>query len=100
MPRKIVLVLLLMLSAQQAAFGAELNFVEQLSEGGIAVLVIVALSILFVAVTLERLIHLRTKAIAPKGLIERIQPLWASHDFSGLQTLLEKEDSTLARIID
>jgi biopolymer transport protein ExbB len=78
---------------------AEVNLVEQAAEGGVAIIVILALSILFVAVTLERLKHFRAKSIAPEGLIERVKPLWAAHDFVRLQQLLEREDSTLARVI-
>lgn len=82
-----------------AVHAAEFNFVEQAAEGGVAIFVIVALSILFLAVTIERLMHFRVGSIAPEGLIERVKPLWAAHDFARLQALLEQEDSTLSRVI-
>jgi biopolymer transport protein ExbB len=99
MLKKLTVTLLLMSLIPCAVQAAEFNFVEQAAEGGVAIVVILALSILFVAVTLERLMHFRASLIAPEGLIERVKPLWAAHDFVRLQQLLEREDSTLSRVI-
>lgn len=82
-----------------SAYAAEINLVEQLQEGGAAILVTLGLSILFVAVTIERLLKFRLKAIAPSGLVERVKPLWVTRDHAMLHAALEEEDSTLARII-
>lgn len=46
------------------AFGAEMNLVE----GGAAVVVTLGLSILFLAVTIERFLHLRVRAVVPSDL--------------------------------
>ena len=81
------------------ASGAELNIVQQVSEGGAAVLVTLGLSILFLAVTIERFIHLRGSAVVPKGLVARVQPLWAGQHFDELEKLLADDKSTLARVI-
>ena len=81
------------------ASAEDLNYVMQASEGGVGVLVIAALSILFLAVTIERLMHFRAKAIVPDGLVERVRPLWAAQQFAQIQALLDAEDSTLARVI-
>ncbi|MGM9486596.1 MotA/TolQ/ExbB proton channel family protein [Ideonella sp. YS5] len=81
------------------AFGTEFNLVEQVAEGGAAVLVTLGLSILFLAVTLERLLHLRTRAVVPGDLVARVQPLWTAHQFAELEKLLADDDSTLARVI-
>jgi biopolymer transport protein ExbB len=78
---------------------AEINLMEQLREGGAAILVTTGLSILFVAVTIERLWNFRARAIAPRGLVEQAKPLWAARDHAMLHTLLEQDNSTLARII-
>jgi biopolymer transport protein ExbB len=81
------------------AFGAEINLVEQVAEGGAAVLVTLGLSILFLAVTIERLLHLRERAVLPLDLLARVQPLWAAHRFAELEKLLAADGSTLARVI-
>ena len=87
------------LAIPHLALAADINIVEQAAEGGAAILVTLGLSILFLAVTIERLMHFRARAIVPEGLIERVKPLWAAQDFARLQQLLAGEDSTLARAI-
>ncbi|RYZ80437.1 MAG: hypothetical protein EOO68_37375, partial [Moraxellaceae bacterium] len=43
------------------AFAEGINFSEQIAEGGVAIVVIIALSILALAVTIERVLHFRKK---------------------------------------
>jgi biopolymer transport protein ExbB len=81
------------------ALGAEINLVETAAEGGVAVLVTLGLSILFLAVTLERLLHLRARAVVPGDLVARVQALWSAHSFGELETLLAEDGSVLARVI-
>jgi biopolymer transport protein ExbB len=81
------------------ACAAEINLVEQVAEGGAAVLVTLGLSILFLAVTIERFMHLRERAVVPRDLVARVQPLWAAHRFDELEKLLADDGSTLARVI-
>jgi biopolymer transport protein ExbB len=90
---------LLVASLPGLAFADEINLVEQVGEGGVAVVVILGLSILFLAVTIERFVHLRARAVLPPDLAARIQPLWEAHQFDELQKLLANDDSTLARVI-
>src|SRR5262245_1595743 len=90
---------ILVASLPGLAFGEEINFVEQVAEGGTAVLVILGLSILFLAVTIERLVHLRTRAILPPELMPHAQSLWAAHRFDELGKVLADDGSTLARVI-
>lgn len=99
MPKHLNAVLLALLAVHGVAHAADLNLVEQAAEGGAAILVTLGLSILFLAVTIERLMHFRARAIVPEGLVERVKPLWAAQDFAKLQLLLVGEDSTLARMI-
>ena len=99
MPAKVVNTILVLFVIPISATAGEINFVDQFSEGGIPLLVILALSILFLAVTIERLMHFRAKAVVPDGLVERIKPLWDARDFAAIEQLLMAEDSTLARII-
>ena len=81
------------------ALAEEINLVEQVSEGGAAVLVTLGLSILFLAVTIERFVHLRTHAVVPPDLVARVRPLWEAHRFAELETLLADDRSVLARVI-
>ena len=90
---------LLVASLPCVAFGDEINLVGQVAEGGAAVLVILGLSILFLAVTIERSLHLRARAVLPLDLIARVQPLWAAHRFDELEQLLAGDGSTFARVI-
>jgi biopolymer transport protein ExbB len=76
-----------------------INLVEQVAEGGAAVLVILGLSILFLAVTIERGTHLRVRTVLPPDLMVRVQPLWATRRFDELGKLLAEDGSTLARVI-
>jgi biopolymer transport protein ExbB len=99
MLRQFSLFLLACLFLLPAARANDINYVAQAAEGGVPVLVIVALSILFLAVTIERLLHFRAKSIVPTGLIERVKPLWEAQQFGQLQALLAEENSTLARVI-
>ena len=90
---------LLVVSLPGLAFGAETNLIEQVAEGGAAVLVILGLSILFLAVTIERSLHLRARAVLPHDLMARVKPLWAARRFDELEKLLVDDHSTLARVI-
>jgi biopolymer transport protein ExbB len=79
--------------------GAEISLADQVSEGGAALLVTLGLSILFLAVTIERLRHLRARAVLPPDLVVRVQSLWAEQRFDELEKLLAEDDSTLARVV-
>jgi biopolymer transport protein ExbB len=73
--------------------------IDQFSEGGVPLLVILALSVLFLAVSIERLVHFRARAVVPDGLVERVEPLWEARDFAAIEQMLREQDSTLARVI-
>ena len=77
----------------------EIDFVGQLRDGGIAIVVIGALSLLMLTVALERLVHFRKGRVAPDGLVEAVQPLWDGGQFDQLLARLNANDSTLARMI-
>lgn len=87
------------LAIPNLALGAGFNLLAQVADGGVAILLTLGLSILLVAVTIERLVHFRTAYVVPDGLIDRVKPLWAARDFARLQQLLADQDSTLARVI-
>ncbi|SEO08166.1 biopolymer transport protein ExbB [Duganella sp. CF517] len=99
MHKNLRLLLIATLALHNLAHAADINIVEQAAEGGAAIVVTLGLSILFLAVSIERLMHFRARAIVPDGLVERVKPLWAAQDFTRLQQLLAEDDSTLARVI-
>src|SRR4051812_45573868 len=83
-PMKRIGAAILVASLPGLAFGDEINLAEQVGEGGAAVVVILGLSILFLAVTIERAMHLRVRAVLPPDLVARVQPLWAARRFDEL----------------
>jgi biopolymer transport protein ExbB len=87
------------LLAASAAQAQEVDFVAQLRDGGIGIVVIGALSVLMLAVALERLLHFRQGRVAPPGLVQAVQPLWAAGQFDQLQAQLDASNSTLGRMI-
>lgn len=77
----------------------QLDLYHQLAAGGAGIWVIGALSILLLAVTLERLHRFRRAAIAPAGLVDEVVPLWRAGRFDELDALLARRDSILARAV-
>ncbi len=76
-----------------------LNLFDTLSQGGLAVLAIAALSVLALAVSIERLSRFRAARLAPPGLVDALLPLWRSGDWPGAQRLLAAQPSTLASVL-
>ena len=76
-----------------------LNVFDELAQGGAGIWVIGALSVLALAVTLERLVRFRAALLAPAGLVDEILPLWKRGDFSGVETLLAARPSALSRVL-
>lgn len=98
-PANIATVLLPLLAASPAATAAGIGFADQFSEGGIPLLVILGLSVLFLAVSIERLVHFRAAAVVPPDLADQVRPLWQARDFAAVEQVLDAHDSTLARIV-
>jgi biopolymer transport protein ExbB len=90
---------LLVASLPGIAFGAEAKVIDQLAQGGVALLVILGLSILSLAVTIERFVHLRARAVLAPDLIVRIQTLWEESRFDELEKLLIDDHSTIGRVV-
>lgn len=88
----------LALAALPAA-AQDLNIASQLVNGGTGVLVIGALSVLALAVGLERLVHLRARRLAPPELAEEARDLWRAGRFEELRARTADADSILARIL-
>ncbi|GGY47606.1 MotA/TolQ/ExbB proton channel family protein [Pseudoduganella albidiflava] len=92
-------VLFLSLTATPARAATGLDLMAQLEEGGIPLLAIAGLSILFLAVAIERLVHFRASRVVPAGLADEVLPLWARHDFAAIEAVAARSDSTLGRVI-
>ncbi len=77
----------------------EFSFLQQLAAGGAGIWVIGALSVLAIAVALERLHRFRPSAVVPPGLVEQVIPLWREGRFDELDGLLAPDSSVLARTL-
>ncbi|HEY9028927.1 MAG TPA: MotA/TolQ/ExbB proton channel family protein [Burkholderiaceae bacterium] len=77
----------------------QFNLLQQLAAGGAGIWVIGALSLLMVAVAIERLHRFRTSAIVPPGLVDEVVPLWQAGRLDALQQALARHDSVLAQAI-
>lgn len=82
-----------------AVHAQEVDLFEQVSGGGVAILVIGALSILALAVAIERFIHLRARTIAPDALVDQVVPLWRAGKFEQVKALANDDGGVLARIV-
>jgi biopolymer transport protein ExbB len=92
-----LLVLVLMPALPAAA--QDLNVASQLTNGGIGILVIGALSVLMLAVCFERLANLRTQKLAPQALAEEAQALWREGRYEALRERVLDGANPLARIV-
>lgn len=81
------------------AMAEDFNIVSQLANGGIGIVVIGALSVLALAVTLERLANFRLVKVAPPDLADEARMLWHVGQFDALRDLAAAGDSSLARIL-
>ena len=77
----------------------QFNLFQQLAAGGAGIWVIAALSVLMIAVAIERFHRFRVRAIVPPGLVDEIVPLWRSGRFDELQQALARHPSVLAKAI-
>jgi biopolymer transport protein ExbB len=77
----------------------QFNFLQQLAAGGAGIWVIAALSVLAIAVALERLHRFRRSAVVPPGLVDQVLPLWRAGRFDELDALLAADGSVLARTL-
>jgi biopolymer transport protein ExbB len=97
MPLKPLAAVLLLVFTPAAA--QELNLFDQLAAGGTGIWVIAAMSVLALAVALERLVRFRAKLIAPPGLVDSLLPLLQAGQVDEAQALLAPNKSVLARVL-
>jgi biopolymer transport protein ExbB len=77
----------------------QFNFLQQLAAGGAGIWVIGALSVLAIAVALERLHRFRPSAVVPPGLVDQLLPLWREGRFDEAEALLAADGSVLSRAL-
>lgn len=85
--------------ASPLAMAQELNVFDQIVHAGVAMYVILAISVLAAAVAIERMRHLRLQAIVPDGMATEVVSLWRAHKFDQIEAIVSANDSTLSRII-
>lgn len=78
----------------------ELNLASQLLEGGTGIVVIGALSVLALAVSLERFANFRAARVAPQALADEALDLWRAGDYPALAALAGASRSSLARVLE
>jgi biopolymer transport protein ExbB len=78
----------------------ELNLASQLLEGGTGIIVIGALSVLALAVSLERLANFRASRVAPSALADEALGLWRAGDYQALGARAAEDRSSLARVLE
>lgn len=73
--------------------------VGQVREGGIALVVLLAMSVIALWVAIERLRNVRKKFVVPEGLARRADALWEEGRIDQAETLLASHSSTLSRML-
>ena len=81
------------------AHAQALDVFEQLRSGGVGVVAIAALSVLAVAVSLERLARFRARRLVPPGLVDEVLPPWRAGDFQAVRERLAEQPSALSEVL-
>jgi biopolymer transport protein ExbB len=76
-----------------------LNITSELLHGGLGIVAIGTLSMLALAVTLERLVNFRLAKVAPPDLAQDAETLWRTGGFDQLRERVAGGESSLARIL-
>lgn len=91
--------LLIFITFSNVAASSEINLFEQAASGGITVVVIMLLSLIAGAVTIERFSRFTRKVVVPDGLMSKAQALWSSETNDKLLQEFSQQNSTLGRIL-
>lgn len=68
-------------------------------QGGLTMYLLLILSVIGLAFTLERLFHLRRAVIAPHGMTDQLMELWRRRQWAELDAFCKKEPCSLARMV-
>ena len=77
----------------------EVNWLEELLEGGFTMVALGLLSVAMLAFGLERFFVLRENAIVPRRLAKEVAPLFHEGRFDDILKICQKHKSSLARVI-
>ncbi|UPG88923.1 MotA/TolQ/ExbB proton channel family protein [Luteibacter aegosomaticola] len=91
--------LALALSPISPACAQGFDGVGQLREGGVALVVLLAMSVIALWVAIERLRNVRKTFVVPEGLARRADALWQDGKIDQAQTLVANHPSTLSRML-
>jgi len=89
----------LALAPVSSAFARGFDFVGLLKEGGLAIFATLAMSVVALWITIERMRNLRLRAIAPEGLAREAGILWRDGKLEQLGALISEKPSTLSRMV-
>tara|TARA_R110002096_G_scaffold59069_6_gene148330 strand:- start:4058 stop:4858 length:801 start_codon:yes stop_codon:yes gene_type:complete len=77
----------------------EVNWLEEMMEGGLTMVALSILSVALVALLIERFLTLKPEKFVPSPLIETVRPLFAKNDFAGIRSACDEHPSTAAEVI-
>jgi biopolymer transport protein ExbB len=97
--RTFLFLLTAMAALPATALAQSLSVFDQLAQGGSGIWVIAALSVLALAVSIERLTRLRVARLVPAGLVDEVLPLWRGGQFEAINAALAQHPSTLATVL-
>ncbi len=87
-------------AAKDEAVSNTAYWIDKLAKGGKTVIVQILLSVVGLAVALERLVRFRRSAVIPSGLADQAKRLLAQHDYTGAAAVARRHPSTLGRMIE
>lgn len=77
----------------------DVDWMAQLREGGVTMIALAVLSVAMLAFIIERLIALRAKNFAPRGLQEAVRPLFAQGRYDEVLKRLDQQPSILSTVL-
>lgn len=84
---------------EEATVKTGATFFEKLKQGGVIVVVLLAISVALLSFALERIQNLKRAHILPEGFVDEAKRLWAAKQFKTLRQRCEADGSTLASIV-
>lgn len=94
---------LALLGAEEAAgddgvITAEVDWMQEIVNGGNTAIVLILLIMVMVTVIVERFLNLRAQRVAPHEFVEEVEPLWQEGRYDDILDSCEDRPSTLSRM--
>ncbi len=77
----------------------EVNWIEEMLEGGLTMLFLGFLSVALLTFLIERFVALRKSKFLPKGLINEVRPLFAEKRYDDILAICARKKSVMADIV-